>query len=202
MDIIELLNKLDDLSAWRKKELSQAYFLAENARNKDSRRYLCRVWVLMMYAHCDNFLKEATRVYLEYISANLTNVTHYKFELMWLVLRGKENIIHGNESNYKSLDDYFTCNKNIFFEEILIKKILTMGSFKYKLLRYFCDWVMQIKYDHNKLRDFCEKLKTKRDSIAHGEESYIEHIGDCLPWHKKTINFIDSLKECLIESVR
>ena len=200
MNIIDLLNKLDQLSAWRKKELSQAQFLAENSKSKDARRYLCRVWVLIMYAHCDNFLKEATRTYLEYLKKNISIINNYKYELMWLVIRGKNNIIA--EDKYKSLQDYVIGNEDLYFEESLIKEILNKGSFKYSMLRYYCDWVLQINLDHKNLRDFCERLKEKRDSIAHGEESYVEFPSDCLPWHKKTISFIDILKDCIMESAK
>jgi hypothetical protein len=109
-DVIDLLNRLDLLSAWRKKELSQAHFLAENSKNDDARRYLCRVWVLMMYAHCDNFLKEATRAYLEYVKSNLTTSSRYKRELMWLVIRGEDSV--GSASNpLKPREEFLNLQK-------------------------------------------------------------------------------------------
>jgi hypothetical protein len=113
-----------------------------------------------------------------------------------------DSLTNANEGKYKSLEDYYNSNEDIYFEDSLINKILKSGSFKYKLLRYFCDWVMQVKYNHSEFRDFCERLKEKRDSIAHGEESYVEWPADCLPWHERTINFMDSLKDSLIESAR
>lgn len=202
MDIIDLLNKLDYLTAWRKRELSQAQFLAENAKNKDSRRYLCRAWVLMIYAHCDNFLKESTRAYLEYLKFNLKSMTDYKYDLMWLVIRAKDNIIKASDAKYVSLNDYYSKDCELYFDEVLITETLKKESFKYRWLRYFCDWVLQINFDHGEFSDFCERIKEKRDSIAHGEESYIDSTADCLVWHKKAIEFMDSLKDSLIENVR
>jgi len=199
INITDLLDKLDALSAWRKVELSQAHFLAENSKNKDAERYLCRAWVLMMYAHCDNFLKESARTYLDYLRSNMGSTPNYKNELIWLVMRGEKNL-DASENKYKSLDDYLNSNGELFFDDHMIKEVLKKGSFNYKTLRYFCDWVMQLKYNHSEFRDFCEKLKRKRDCIAHGEESYVDSTEDCLPWHEKTILFMDSLKDALIES--
>lgn len=200
MDILELQEKLDNLSAWRKSELIQAHFLAENAQNKEAKRYLCRAWVLIMYAHCDNFLKEATKLYLSYVKSN--SAMNYKPELMWLVMRGKENLTEGAEDNYKSLNDYHGMNHDILFEVILSKDVFARRSFKYKSLRFFCDWILQIQYNHQEIGPFCESLKEKRDSIAHGEESYIDKIEDCLPWHQTTIKFIDTLKDSLLDTAR
>lgn len=104
MDILDLQNKLDSLTAWRKSELFQAHFLAENAHNDDAKRYLCRVWVLMMYAHCDNFLKESTKIYLNYAKSNF--VTSCDIKLIWLVMRRRENITGGAEDKYKPLSDF------------------------------------------------------------------------------------------------
>ena len=99
MNINELLNSLDNLSAWRKKELLQAHSLARNASNNDTIRYLCRAWVLVMYAHCDNFLKESTRTYLEYLKSNINIIprTRYKQELL-------VNIKRKNYSNQNNIN--------------------------------------------------------------------------------------------------
>lgn len=199
MHITDLLGKLDALSAWRKKELSQARFLAENAKNEEARRYLCRVWVLVMYAHCDNFLKESTRIYLEYLKCNINKLTKYKKELMWSIVKGP-NLLGAAENKYKSINDCFQNAKNVFFDENVTSQILTIGSFDYKLLRYYCDWILQINFNHSNFRDFCKVLKDKRNRIAHGEESYVNLPDDCLPWHIKTIKFIDLLKDALIEN--
>ena len=200
MDITVLQNSLDALSAWRKNELLQAHFLAENAETIESKRYLCRVWVLMMYAHCDNFLKEAAKSYLAYVKS--TSSIHYKPDLMWLIMRGKDVLTEGKDGNYKSLEDYHKIKNDSFFEVILSDDVFNKKSFQYKLLRFFCDWVLQINYEHGEFSDFCERLKEKRNSIAHGEQIYADVAEDCMPWHEKTIKFMDSLKDSLVESAR
>lgn len=200
MDVLDLQNKLDSLTAWRKSELFQAHFLAENARNDDAKRYLCRAWVLMMYAHCDNFLKESTKIYLNYAKSKF--VSSCEIELIWLVMRGRENITDGAEDKYKSLSDFSKLDRWVHLDEKLLKEVLGKSSFKYRYLRFVCDWVLQVHFNHQDISDFCETLKKKRDAIAHGEQSYVEEISDCLPWHEKTIKFMDTLKDTLVDAAR
>ncbi len=201
MNITELLAKLDASSAWRKKELIQASFLAGNAKNEEARRYLCRAWVLVMYAHCDNFLKESVRVYLEYLKYNLSEASKYKQELMWLILKGS-NLSNSSDEKYKSMTALYESTGDIFFDKTVISQILKIGNFNYKLLRCYCDWILQIDFNHNEFCNFCVTLKEKRDSIAHGEESYVELPNDCLPWHTNTMKFIDLLKDSLVEGAK
>jgi hypothetical protein len=33
---------------------------------------------------------------------------------------------------------------------------------------------MQVNFEHGNFSAFCDELKRKRDSIAHGERSYVE----------------------------
>jgi hypothetical protein len=103
---------------------------------------------------------------------------------------------------YKSLNAYSRIERWELLDEALINEILGKSSFKYRYLRFVCDWVLQLEYNHQDISDFCERLKAKRDSIAHGEASYVEEISDCLPWHKNTIKFIDTLKDTLVDAAR
>ena len=198
MDILELQSKLDQQAAWRKRELFQANSLATCAENEEAQKYLCRVWVLMLYAHCDNFLKESSKHYIDFLRLN--NNQNYKPELIWLAMKGKEALTVGSEDTYVNYDVFSQTIAYKFLDKKLLKAIFDQRSFQYKSLRFICDWVLQIKFDHDKLNAFCTAIKETRDSIAHGEEFYIDEVKDCLPWHTTTIEFIDSLKDSLIEN--
>ncbi len=196
MDSKTLQDELFSLSEWRKKELSQARSLAETATSEDAKRYLARAWVLIMYAHCDNFLTKATEFYLDYAKYNHLN--NYKPELIWLLVNGK-NIKGMIEANvkYKSPKDCLTDKIELIGGS---KNFINEKSFSYATLRFFCDWVLQIEYAHLEMQAFCKTLAEKRNAIAHGEEAYIEKVDDCLEWHNKTIEFMDSLTTSIINS--
>jgi hypothetical protein len=115
-------------------------------------------------------------------------------------MRGKENVTEGSVANYISLASYSNVAGWALYDERLLTEIFKKKSFQYNLLRFISDWVIQITFNHQSMMDFCRELKSKRDSIAHGEEAYVEDIPDCLHWHKQTINFIDGLKEAILIS--
>jgi hypothetical protein len=198
MDILELQHKLDQQAAWRKREIFQAHSLAFNAENEEAKKYLCRAWVLILYAHCDNFLKESSKHYVDFLQSN--KPTNYKPELIWLAIKGKDALTDGSIDNYKDFTSFSHHDSYQLLDEKLMKAVFEKSSFKYKFLRFVCDWALQITFDHLSMSAFCRALKETRDSIAHGEERYIDAVADCLPWHEKTIEFIEALKDSLIEN--
>jgi hypothetical protein len=198
MTIAELQEILDRLSSWRKKELFEAQFQAENAKNKQASMYLCRAWVLVMYAHCDNFLKEASKNYLLFSKDNKLSFCqpHY----LWLALKGKNNLTEGANDKYWSFNEFSFMNQWEMMDDKLISEIFDKRSFNYKSLRFVCDWVTQVDFNHSDLIDFCDKMKKKRDAIAHGEEAFVNDIEDCKHWHFNTIKFISSFKNALLDA--
>jgi hypothetical protein len=154
VDLLALQKELDTLSIWRKRELIQAHTLAENATTNTAKRYLCRAWVLMMYALCDNFLKEATKLYLNYCEKSTPRAI--KLEMIWLALRGKENITEGAVGNYRSFSSYNIATGWDFYDEKLLNEIFKKKSFQYSFLRFISDWVLQVDFDHENMMDFCK----------------------------------------------
>lgn len=198
MDILELQDQLEQQAAWRKRELFQARQLASSAENESDRGYLCRVWVLMLYAHCDNFLKESSKHYLELLKLNKSK--KYKPELVWLVMIGKDFLLDSS-SKYKNYDTFYLEDFSNLLDKELIDSVYKKKSFNYNFLRFICDWVLQINFQHKDFEPVFKVLKDRRNSIAHGEQTYID-VEDSLHWHRKTIEFIDSLKDSLIEHAR
>ena len=166
VNMLELQRHLDELSAWRKEELSLARALAEQATDSAARRYLCRAWTLMMYAHCDNFLKKATEYYVGYIKDRIPS--NYRTDTIWLMFEGKEHVKSASHGGYISP---FRQDENFqtYFSTIRSNAVLGGRSFGYKALRFSCDYVLQIKFSYPDKRWFCESLERKRNAIAHGE---------------------------------
>jgi hypothetical protein len=195
MDVLELQKQISNLLIWRKQELLAAKKLAENAQDKIEREYLQRVWVLVLYAHCDNFLKEASKVYFEYVKSR--DFPQYHQNFMWMIFRSKQHLVEGKKV-YRSIKDFENFAKEQL-ADVIVKEVLTQNSFRYKYLRFSCDWLLQIDFDHLQFFDFCKELVLTRDSVAHGEESYVD-IDKCNRYHEKTVKFIESLSDALIVS--
>jgi hypothetical protein len=198
MDILELQDQLEQQAAWRKRELFQARQLASSAENDSDRDYLCRVWVLMLYAHCDNFLKETSKHYLKFLKQNKNK--KYKIELVWFIVMGKD-VLLDSPDQYKNIDAFSEQNFYDLLDEKLISSLYKKKSFDYGFLRFICDWVLQINFEHKNFEPVFKVLKNRRNSIAHGEKTYID-VETSLHWDRRTIEFIDSLKDCLIEHAR
>lgn len=193
---VEILqSSIDEKLAWRKAELTRANFLAKTAHIQEDKDYLCRAWLLLMYAHCDKFLKECMELYLTYLQS--TNNRQYRADLIWLMIKGQKNL--QDKENYKTLNNYTPSREDSFFADT-IKHFQGMENFNYYKLRALCDWVMQINYEHDKFHGFCEKLVNVRNKIAHGEKSRTNSLEFCNQFHEDTINLLDSLADKIIET--
>ena len=198
MEIEELQTALDDILPWRREELTRAKFLANNAIALEDKNYLCRAWIVLMYAHCDKFLKESTELYLQYLQS--ANDTNYRADLLWLLIKGKTIFQEDKENKkYKSFNDYLTFQDTTIFADI-IDYSQSSENFNYFRLRALCDWIMQIKYDHDKYRGFCDKLVKARNKIAHGEKLHSNSLEYCDILHHDTMEFMSSLADKIIES--
>lgn len=197
MNVADLEQSLSNSLTWRKNELQQARFLAEES-NENSRQYLCRAWTLVMYAHCDQYIKEASRLYLHFLKNNPRE--SYDYWSIWQAFRAKEIMLHGSDgvtfaSAFKPRDN----DKSYLIDAISHKNVLDSGSFKYERLRFITHFVLQIDFDCAEYKGFCTTLKIKRDQIAHGEQSYIDDVGDCIAWHGPTLSLLDDLTSAVLE---
>jgi hypothetical protein len=196
MQIIELQSILDEERSWRKQELSHARGLAEERAGRPDEAYLCRSWTLMIYAHCDQFLKVAARSYLQHL--NIFPRDSYDKSSLWFAFKAKSAMFEGSEDNYRMCK---SPNLIPYTESMKVAQSLEaidQANFKYKQLRFIADWVLQIDFAHEDYAGFCTTLKTRRDQIAHGERSYVKAVDDCLPWHDPAIQLMDDLTEKII----
>lgn len=197
MRLGELQIALDEAKSWRKIELTQARSLAESGGGEIAEAYLCRAWTLLMYAHCDQFLKETSKLYLDYLRQNPRNA--YDYLSIWKAYRSKDIMLLANSNNYTQCLSPETIQNNALIDLIKSNDVMEKGNFKYERLRFFCDWILQINFDHIYYRPFCLTLKTKRDEIAHGERTYVSQVNDCITWHNRTIELIDKLGDTIAE---
>ncbi len=63
----QVARRLDPSIAWRKKELTQQKLLADSA-SAGNAEVLRRSGITLLYAHWEGFIKDASVVYLRYLS--------------------------------------------------------------------------------------------------------------------------------------
>lgn len=198
MNLEELESALLESLTWRKHELQQARFLAEQA-DENSRPYLCRAWTLVMYAHCDQYTKEVSRLYLEHLR-NASRET-YDYWSIWQAFRAKELMLNGADgASYESALLPRNNGKSELIDAIAHKTVLDSGSFCYKRLRFIIDFILQVEFDCVSFKGFCTTLKIKRDEIAHGEHSFVSEVSDCVSWHEPTLLLLDGLTDTVLRA--
>jgi RiboL-PSP-HEPN len=191
MDRAEFARQLDELVSWRKHELAQAKELTQVAQNEDAERYLSRAWLVMLYAHCDQFLKDVVRLYVKYLCH--ARLPHYRPEFL-LVAFNESVTAYGG---YISLQQYLAADAYNNLPHIA-NAAVNKKSFEYFQLRFLCDWVLQINDLHSDYEIFCGDIKRQRDKIAHGEQTYHD-FSQCDRLHRKTIQFLDGMTDALMD---
>lgn len=200
MNILDLEAELSDTLSWRKHELQQAKFLAEEAGDSD-RPYLCRAWTLVMYAHCDQFLKEVSRSYIRYLKSN--PIENYDYWSIWRAFRAKEIMLSAADGeNFEKVVTPTKLDKSQLLDAISDDSILESGSFSYKRLRFVSTFVLQIDFGFIEYKGYCRTLKIRRDEIAHGEQSVVREVEDCIAWHDPTLGLLDGLADGVIAKCR
>jgi hypothetical protein len=200
MNILDLERELSESLSWRKHELQQAKFLAEKAGDSD-RPYLCRAWTLVMYAHCDKFLKEASQSYLRYLQDNPR--TGYDYWSIWRAFRAKEIMLSATDGvNFEQVTIVDEIDKSKLIAAISDDSVIESGNFSYKRLRFLTTFVLQIDFAFIEYKAFCTTLKTRRDEIAHGEQSVVQEVSDCTAWHDPTLRLIDGLADGVLSVAR
>lgn len=196
MSLEHLQRELDTNRAWRKLELSHARSLAENYRESAELAYLCRAWTMMIYAHCDQFIKIICKEYLKFLKE--TPRENYNYTTVWIAFFGKEAFKRAGPERMK-LFKAPQESINTILDNISGKEVFSSGNFSYNSLRFFTEWVIQSPFDHTEYRAFCQTLKTKRDCIAHGEALDLRTVEDCLDWHNPAILLLDKLVDATID---
>lgn len=198
MDYEKLQEELTESLTWRKHEIQQARYLAENARQVDE-PYLCRAWTLVMYAHCDQYIKEASRLYLDFLRFNPRD--NYDYWSIWRAFRAKQMMLEGSDGpKFDTALNPGNIEKEELIDVIANREIIDGGNFSYKRLRFLVKLVMQIDFDCISYIAFCKTLKTKRDEIAHGERSLISEVGDCVNWHDPTLSLLDGISDAVLRA--
>ena len=200
MNILDLERELSGSLSWRKHELQQAKFLAEQAGDAD-RPYLCRAWTLVMYAHCDQFLKEVSRAYLRYLQHDPRD--GYDYWSIWRAFRAKDVMLSAADGdNFNQAIAPTEIEKSKLLASISDKAVIESGNFNYKRLRFMTTFVLQIDFDFIDYKGFCGTLKTRRDEIAHGEQSVVREVKDCISWHDPTLRLLDDLADGVLNASR
>ena len=191
----QLIDRLANDLAWRKKELSEMKSLIEAKNVSDQRhKVLVRSGVCILYSHWEGFVKLAANSYLEYVISK--RLTYQELSSNFLALAMKEKLKEAKETHKPSL--YIPVCEFFLYElnqrSILPKpkEVISTGSNlnseNFKEITYNLGIDFSISSKESVLIDL--KLLKTRNEIAHGEDSEFNRDA-YLELHKEIIGMLD-----------
>jgi len=191
----QLIDRLANDLAWRKKELSAMKSLIEAKNVSDQRhKVLVRSGVCILYSHWEGFVKLAANSYLEYVISQ--KLTYQKLSSNFLALAMKEKLKKAKETHKPSL---YIPVCEFFISELNQRSILpkpkdvistgsNLNSEILKEITYILGIDFSIYSTKSPLID-TQLLKT-RNEIAHGEDSVFDR-DEYLELHRDIIGMLD-----------
>jgi hypothetical protein len=192
----QLIDKLADDLAWRKRELAEVKSLIE-ARNVSDQRHstLLRSGVCMLYAHWEGFVKLAANAYLEYVRSK--KLTYGELSSNFLALAMKEKLNEAKETNkasvYIPVCNFFLSelNQRCHLPKEAISTASNLSSEILKEITYLLGLDFSLYSTKSELID--TKLLNQRNSIAHG--NYLVFDRDAyLELHTEVVGMLDMFR--------
>ena len=177
-NLLALSEAIDNSLAWRKKELTSLRIIIEASRRDHERNLLIRAAMPVLYAHWEGFTKEASQLYLKFVSQQGLKFCELKENFFALAARGRIRQASGAQrvSAHLCLVSFIleSQNKDIKFlakSSIDTRSNLSSSVFKEIMLclglKYDSSWVSRELLVNGSL------LKNRND-IAHGKNVIID----------------------------
>ena len=189
--------------------LSETLLSDENTENEFT-NYLSKCNIVMLYASCEKFFKFSSIKYLKLLST--IKSANYSHHPLWLINNAKKLHEEKHEESYLTLNTYTSTYDrdkiNIFkaknSEECIppaMTNYIQTHSLSHHYVRYVCDWLLQVKFQHNDFRTFINNLKTNRHHIVHGNEFFITREGS-LEMNTQARKFVSDYKASLFNRIQ
>lgn len=194
-----LASRLDRGLAWRKKELTQFKLLADSSPTPENAAILRRAGVTLMYAHWEGYVKDASKLYLEYLGTNALDLGTLKSCFVAIAIRGQiSQSGHAKKTSVRtelvellrSLDTPPATMRRIPTRQV----ISTRSNLKGEVLREITA-TLGLDYTPFELKEtpVINRLVAFRNSIAHGAGMPIPE-DDYNALHKDIIALLDTYK--------
>lgn len=196
----ELVDRIDDEIAWRKKELISIKNDVGSSENKDisEQSRLIRSGIAMLYAHWEGAIKSLAEYYLIYVSS--LNLRYCELKNNFLAIDMKESLNKYADTKKASIHNKFL---NDLYEKqnqpskIPYKNIIkTNSNLKMDILKEITETIGldSSPYELKKML-IDQRLLGNRNQIAHGERleklEGISNISDFLELHEAVYELIE-----------
>lgn len=196
----ELVDRIDDEIAWRKKELISIKNDVGSSENKDisEQSRLIRSGIAMLYAHWEGAIKSLAEYYLIYVSS--LNLRYCELKNNFLAIDMKESLNKYADTKKASIHNKFLHDlyeKQNQPSKIPYKNIIkTNSNLKMDILKEITETIGldSSPYELKKML-IDQRLLGNRNQIAHGERleklEGISNISDFLELHEAVYELIE-----------
>lgn len=184
----DLVDKLTDDFAWRRKELTLLLFEVKSSKDKTLPKAI-RAGLVLLYAHWEGFIKNTSQFYLTFVNQQKLDINELSYCFVASVLRTKiiEDFEKTNRySKHSEFIEYFLELPNKRFSPEISTTVQTKSNLNSEVLQGIFA-LIGIDHSHfatkNNLID--NQLVNYRNTIAHGQnlaelfnKSDYEHLHD------------------------
>ncbi|MBK4731629.1 hypothetical protein JJD41_17405 [Oxynema sp. CENA135] len=197
----QLIDRLDNDLAWRKKELSEIKKTVEARKDISEQRHILfvRSAVCILYSHWEGFVKLAANSYLKYVReyVNINKLKSQELSTNFLAWVMKAKLNQANITNkpslYVPICEFFISelNQRCSFPK---DEISTLSNLSSDVLKDITD-ILGLKFSlfSTKCKLIDEKLLKTRNTIAHGEYLIFDR-DEYMELHQEIIVMMNTFK--------
>lgn len=191
----ELQLKLDEDFAWRRKELSLIYTNVKSSKTLQLNTNI-RIGVVMLYAHWEGFIKNASEHYLIYVACKKLNLNQLSNNMIAVTLKYKLKDFEESNKNtiHTKLINFLLGDLNIRAQIPTENIIRTQSNLNSSILREILS-VIGVDYTPYELKEkyIDSQLLNIRNSVAHGQDPDIKE-DEFYELYEEITNLMTSIK--------
>ncbi|MBE0470892.1 MAG: hypothetical protein IBX55_15470 [Methyloprofundus sp.] len=192
-------DKLNKELAMRKKEVSELYLLVQAEKSENTKKYLLRALLLMIYAHWEGFVRISSQKYLQFIlkekpSCESLVPSMKAFYVHSLYIAGKRG------SEWDKFLNAFNHEELLIFDVDVSDQLSTQSNLNTKVFKDIVSKIGVSDLDIDLLKGVLDDgLLASRNAIAHGEMTQLE-FQDVELYKEKILDLLDLYADLLIEN--
>jgi len=202
----DILNRLDEILIWRKKELTYIRKSLTHSKSDFEEKINIRISITLLYAHFEGFIKEASIAYLDFL--NNQKIKLRDIEVCFKSLRYyKEinNIIFSKDNKFNCFIDFIYSipeYENDIFSISPEKCVSTNSNLNSTIFKEINN-KLGLHYDQFILKEklIDSHLLDKRNKIAHGEYYPILTRDQTNELFDEVVFILDNFKTEIVNSV-
>ena len=187
--MIEILEEIKQENEWRQRDFAKMKFLYQHI-SQDFQKLFLRMTIPYLYAHWEGFALDALKKVINYFNKLNLQYNDVRINIFVLSLGEKFNYLKSKQSFIQKCEfsESFLTNlqNDLKFDK---KNINTKSNLKFDVLVELCEI---FGFEQKKFDDFkidLDKFVNIRNSIAHGENSYVLNIGN----FENYVNLVNNL---------